>query len=419
MSADGRSVIALPNGARIVFDPMPQLRSAAVGVWLGAGAVDEAERLNGLAHFLEHMAFKGARGLNARQIAEAAESRGADINAATDYERTSYTARCLAADAPDLLDQILALVFAPDHPVDEIGREKNVVLQEIGEAADQPDDLVFDLAQAASFPDHPLGRPILGVEQTLNAIQREDLFAFAAANYSPRRTVVSVAGAFDADEVRKRAETWLAARPTAGERAASAPVVAGSILRSAVRSTEQSHLVIGRPAPNAGDDRRYAARLFAEIFGGGMASRLFQEVREERGLAYSIDASCEQYENAGRVSVYAGCAAGDVGEVARVIGKVWSDLADTGPTVAEVARAKAVMKAGLAMSSEAPAARASRAAHELLSQDRLVPLDEHMDKVDAVSADDIRLIAAEGLAGPAAHAIVGTKAGVRALEKLV
>lgn len=418
MSADGRNVVSLPNGARIVFDPMPQLRSAAVGVWLGAGAVDEAECLNGLAHFLEHMAFKGANGRNARQIAEAAESLGADINAATDYERTSYTARCLAADAPDLLDQVLSLVFAPDHPQDEIEREKHVVLQEIGEAADQPDDLVFDLAQAASFPDHPLGRPILGIEQTLMEIRREDLFAFATANYTPRRTVVSVAGAFDMEAVRHRAESWLSPRTASASRSGQQAPRPVTVTRSVARQTEQCHVVIGRPAPASMDERRYAARLFSEIFGGGMASRLFQQVREERGLAYTIDASCEQYESAGRVSVYAGCASSDVGEVAKLIDAVWGDLASAGPTDAEVARAKAVLKAGLAMASEAPAARASRAAHELLAHDRLVSLDEHISKVDAVTAEGIRAIAAEGLAGPSARAIVGPKAGVRALEKL-
>jgi len=418
MSADGRNVVTFPNGARIVFDPMPQLRSAAVGVWLGAGAVDEPERLNGLAHFLEHMAFKGARGFSAREIAEAAESRGADINAATDYERTSYTARCLAGDAPELLDQVLSLVFAPDHPEGEIEREKHVVLQEIGEAADQPDDLVFDLAQAASFPDHPLGRPILGVEKTLMEIGRADLFDFAARNYSPRRAVVSVAGAFDVEAIRACAEKWLAPRAPVTEAQPGATPVATTVTRSAVRQTEQCHVVIGRPAPAAMDDRRYAARLFSEILGGGMASRLFQQVREERGLAYTIDASCEQYVNAGRVSVYAGCASSDVAEVARLVEGVWGDLATAGPTDAEVARAKAVMKAGLAMAAEAPAARASRAAHELLSHDRLVPLDEHLAKVEDVSAADIRAIAADGLAGPSARAIVGPKAGVRAIEKL-
>lgn len=417
MSADGRTIVSLPNGARIVFDPMPQLRSTAVGVWLGAGAIDEPERLNGLAHFLEHMAFKGAKGLNARQIAEAAESRGADINAATDYERTSYTARCMAADAPDLLDQVLALVFAPDHPPEEIEREKHVVLQEIGEAADQPDDLVFDLAQAASFPAHPLGRPILGVERTLMDIARADLFSFAAENYTPRRTVVSVAGAFDANAIRERAEAWLAPGKAAAARTAFAAPVATTVTQSVIRQTEQCHLVVGRPAPASMDDRRYAARLFSEILGGGMASRLFQQVREERGLAYTIDASCEQYDSAGRVSVYAGCAATDVAEVAQLIDGIWSDMASAGPTETEVSRAKAVMKAGLAMASEAPAARASRAAHEILAHDRLVTLDEHIAKVEAVTAADIRSIAADGLAGPMARAIVGPKSGVRALEK--
>jgi predicted Zn-dependent peptidase len=425
MDPISRDVVTLPNGARIVFDPMPSLRTAAVGVWLAAGARHEPARLNCLAHFLEHMAFKAAGGRNAMQIAEAVEARGATMNAATDYERTSYTARCLRDDAADMLDIALSLVFAPEHPEAEVKREKGVVLQEIGEAADQPDDLVFELAQAASYGDHPLGRPVLGVGKTLKKIVRGDLFDFAAANYTPGRTVVSVAGAYDRAAIEAVARKWLADRP-----AAPAPDVEpvlpvfgdGPSARhpgawlGRERDIEQLHVVFARHAPSSSSEDRFAARVFAEIFGGGMASRLFQQVREEKGLAYTIDAACDQYSDAGRFTVYAGCAAEDALEVAKITAAIWADMAANGPADAELERAKAVMKAQFAMAAEAPSIRAGSAAHELLAFGRLIDIEEVMRWIDAVTQADVRRIAAMSLSGPAYAAAVGPAAGLGAAE---
>jgi predicted Zn-dependent peptidase len=410
-----RDVITLPNGARIVFDAMPHLATASVGVWLGAGARHESDDRNGLAHFLEHMAFKAAGGRNARELAEHVEARGAVMNATTDYERTNYFVRCLAEDAPDMLDIALSLPFAPEHPPEEIPREKGVVLQEIGEAADQPDDLVFDLAQSASFPGHPLGRAILGVEKTLKKVTRDDLFGFAAANYGPSRTVVSVAGAFDRSAVESVARRWLEDRKAAASAVGAAPT-SQSGAKTASRDLEQLHLVMARPGPNATAANRFAARIFAEIFGGGMASRLFQQVREDRGLAYSIDASCEQYSDAGRISVYAGCAPEDAAEIARITHAIWGELAASGPTAAELARAKAVMKASFAMAAEGPAARAGSAAYELLAFGRLVNIDEVLSLIEAVSIADVATIAADAMAAPAVAAAVGPKSGLGASE---
>jgi predicted Zn-dependent peptidase len=414
-----REVIELPNGARIVFDAMPQLRTAAVGVFLGAGARHEPADRNGLAHFLEHMAFKGAAGRNARQIAEAVEARGGVMNAATDHERTSYFVRCLSADAPEMLDVALSLVFAPDHPSEEIEREKGVVMQEIGEAADQPDDLVFELAQAASWPDHPLGLPVLGTEKTLKRVKRDDLIAFASDSYSPRRTVVSIAGGYDRGAIETVARRWLEKRAPSNAQPSPPPGVAISAARTAARDLEQTHLVLARPAPSGTSDDRFAARIFAEIFGGGMASRLFQEVRESRGLAYTIDASCDQYTDAGRISVYAGCDPKDAAEVTRLTSDIWRDLAANGPTEAELARAHAVAAAQFAMAAEAPAMRAGSAAYELLTFDRLYTVEHVLSRINAVTAADVRRIAAETLAGPAIASAVGPKAGLAAAEAFV
>ncbi len=414
-----REVISLPNGVRIAFDAMPGLRTAAVGVFLGAGARFEPAERNGLAHFLEHMAFKGAKGMSAREIAERVEARGASINAATEYERTSYFVRCLSEHAPEMLETAVALVFAPDHPLAEIEREKGVVLQEIGEAADQPEDLVFELAQQASYGDHPLGRPILGIEDTLNTITRDDLFEFADRNYSPHRTVISVAGAYDRDAIAEIAQRWFEGRSPRPDQPSLAPPPPRAAVRTAARKLEQCHLVFARRAPSAVSDDRFAARVFSEIFGGGMASRLFQEVRESRGLAYTIDASIDQYSDVGRISVYAGCATKDASEVARITRDIWSQLAVDGPTEAELARARAVAAANYAMAAEAPAMRAGSAAYELLTFGRLVAVEEVLGKIDAVTAADIRRVAAEGLAKPATAAAVGPRAGLAAAEAFV
>jgi predicted Zn-dependent peptidase len=398
---------------------MPGLSTAAVGVFLGAGARYESADRNGLAHFLEHMAFKGAAGRSAREIAETVEARGATMNAATDYERTSYFVRCLAADAPAMLDVAMSLVFAPDHALEEIEREKGVVLQEIGEAADQPDDLVFELAQAASFPDHALGRPVLGVEATLRSIGRDDLTTFAESNYTPRRTVISVAGAFDRGAIEEVVQRWVGQRSGVLSSNHPPPGLAAPGLRTESRRLEQCHLVLARPTVSAMSDDRFAARIFAEIFGGGMASRLFQEIREARGLAYTIDASCDQYSDAGRISVYAGCASSDARQVASLTAGIWSDLAASGPTEAELSRAKAIAAAQFAMAAEAPAMRAGSAAYELLTFDRLISVGDVLKRIDAVTVADVARIARGSLAQPPIAAAVGPKAGLAAAEAFV
>jgi predicted Zn-dependent peptidase len=417
--ADDREVITLSNGARIVFDAMPNLRTAAVGVFLAAGARHEADERNGLAHFLEHMAFKSAAGRSAREIAETVEARGGVMNASTGYELTNYFVRCLAPDAPDMLNVALSLAFAPDHPTEEIEREKGVVRQEIGEAADQPDDLVFELAQVASYGGHALGRPILGTEATLETIDRRDLISFAADNYSPHRTVVSVAGEFDRASVTDVVERWLARRTGRPAPSASAPAVSAARALTEVRKLEQCHLVLARRTASAVSPDRFAARIFAEIFGGGMASRLFQDVREARGLAYTIDASCDQHSDCGRISVYAGCDPADAAEVVSLTHGIWADLAASGPTAAELARAKAVAAAQFAMSAEAPAARAGSSAYELLTFDRLVSVEETLGHIGAVTVEDVRRVAADMLANPGIASAVGPKAGLAAAEAFV
>jgi predicted Zn-dependent peptidase len=278
---------------------------------------------------------------------------------------------------------------------------------------------VSELSQAASFPDHPLGRPILGVEATLKPITRDDLISFAANAYAPHRTVISVAGAFDRTAIEQVARRWLEKRAAQPKRTWPAPGTPPAKVATVSRKLEQTHLVLARPGPSSTSDDRFAARIFAEIFGGGMASRLFQEVRESRGLAYSIDASAEQYTDAGRLSVFAGCAATDAAEVVSITQSTWADLAANGPTEPEMSRARAVAAASYAMAAEAPAARAGGAAYELLTFDRLMNIEDVLRRIDSVTAEDVRRIAADALSGPAIAAAVGPKAGLAAAEAFV
>ena len=301
-------LVRLGNGVRIALDPMPGLGTAALGVWQRVGARWEETAQNGVAHLFEHMAFKGAGGRDARQFAEAIESVGGVLNAATGYERTAYYARTLAEHAPFALELIADILFAPHWDPADLEKEKGVVSQERGEVFDAPDDRVFVLHQSALYPDQPLGRPVLGEEETIRAVGIDDLIAFRNAHMSPERIVISIAGAFDREALLQSAERRfgaLARKPP--QPFASALAHAG--MARETRKLEQTHLVLSWPAPASGDEALYAARVMTEILGGGMASRLFQEVREARGLVYAIDAFLDTYEDVGRLIVYAGCSA--------------------------------------------------------------------------------------------------------------
>ena len=408
-------LVRLPNGVRVALDSMPGLGTAALGVWQRVGARWEPAELNGIAHLFEHMAFKGAGPRDARQFAEAIENVGSVMNAATGYERTSYYARVIAEAAPFTLDLIADILFAPHWAPDDLEKEKGVVAQERGEAFDQPDDRVFELHQGALYAGQPLGRPILGEDATLANISVETLHAFRATHMTPDRVVISVAGAFDRAAILEAAEKrfgHLTSRPPQQR----APARAQAGIAAETRKLEQSHLVMSWPAPSTGDDRLYAARLMTEIFGGGMSSRLFQEVRETRGLVYAIDSFLDTFEDDGRLCVYAGCSAQNAATVATIVRDQLALLADRGPTDAELARAKSVARASMLMGLEAPSARAEARVAQVFLRDQLVSFDDIRARMDAVTAEQIQAIARAALAGPAAAASIGPKAGHGALD---
>jgi predicted Zn-dependent peptidase len=336
------------------------------------------------------------------------------MNAATGYERTAYYARVIAEEAPFMLDLIADILFAPHWAPDDLEKEKGVVAQERGEAYDAADDRLFELHQTALYPEQALGRPILGEDATLANVSVDTLTAFHTAHMTPERVVISIAGAFDRDavlEVANKRFAHLAARPA--EARAPARAHAGRI--SEQRKLEQAHLVLSWPAPPAGAEAGFAARLLSEVFGGGMSSRLFQEVRETRGLVYAIDSFLDTYEDDGRLCVYAGCAAKNAATVAAIVRDQLALMAAKGPTSAELARAKAVARAQMLMGLEAPSARAEARVSQVFLRDRLVSFDEIRAKVEAVTVEEVQALAAAALAGPVCAAAIGPKAGHGAL----
>lgn len=408
-------LIRLPNGVRVALDPMPGLGTAALGVWQRVGARWEPAEINGIAHLFEHMAFKGAGARDARQYAEAIENVGGVMNAGTGYERTSYYARVVAEHAPFALGMIADVLFAPHWAPDDLEKEKGVVAQERGEGFDVPDDRVFELHQAALYPNQPLGRPILGEEETLANVSVETLRAFHDAHMTPDRVVISIAGAFDRDAFVETAEKRFAHLQAGGPRVmAPAQAAAGRV--SEARKLEQTHLVFSWPGAPAGSDKIHALRLMSEIFGGGMSSRLFQEVREQRGLVYAIDSFLDTFEDDGRLSVYAGCSPENAAEVATIVSDQLARMAADGPREEELARAKAVARAQMLMGLEAPSARAEARVGQVFLRDRLMDFSEVREKLEAVTVADVRAAAQSALGGPACATVLGPKAGHGALD---
>ena len=418
--AGAAKVHALANGVRVVCDPMPGLQTVALSVVAGRGARCEDAHRSGWSHLLEHMVFKGAGGRSARDIVEAVEGEGGHINAATGYERTSFQVRALQHGL-DLGSAVVAdLILRPHMEPAELVREKQVVGQEIAEAADAPDDLVFELAQSAAFDGQSLGRPILGSPRSIGRASPEALGEWRAALYSPDALVVSAAGAVDEAELLRLAERDFGEARAPATPATNAPAAFQGGRRPKAKRLEQANLVLLLPAVGAAHPDYFVLRLLAEILGGGMASRLFQEAREKRGLAYAVDAYAETYCDTGVLGVFAGCAAKDAAELARVAAGEIAGM--TAPVSdAELARAKAQLKGAMFMAREQPVARAEQAAAQVLLFGRPLAPAELAAEVDAVTAGDLVRVAQAILAPrQAAVAVLGPKAaldGVQAFEE--
>lgn len=408
----------LSNGFRIVTENMPGLKSATLGVWVDAGARHERAEQNGIAHFLEHMAFKGTKRRSALDIAEAIENVGGYLNAYTSRENTAYYARVLAEDVPMAMDVIADILINPVFDPREMEIERGVILSEIGQSLDTPDDIIFDWLQETAFPEQAMGRPILGPAERVRTFQRNDLSTFVEEYYSPDQMILAAAGAVDHDAIVKMAEDYfggLQKRKTS----VVEPATFNGGEKRVVKSLEQAHFAFALPAPGYRDPDVYTGQVFSNAFGGGMSSRLFQEAREKRGLCYSIFAQGSAHEDTGMFTVYAGTSDEKVGELAELtvdqLRKAAEDMSD-----AEVERARQQMKAGMLMSLESSSARCERIARALSVWGRVPLLDETVAKIDAVNTVMVREYAA-GLCQKqnAAMALYGQIEGVRPISDLV
>ena len=395
----------LPNGLAIIVDPMPGAQSAAVGLYAAVGSRSEPDGKGGLAHMVEHMVFKGAGSRDARAIAEAIEDVGGSLNAWTSRDQTAFHARTLPDDVPLAVELIADLVRAPRFDPDELEREKGVILSELGECRDVPEDLAGDLLFEAAFAGQPLGRPVIGTEDAIRGFERADLTAWTTQQLVASRLLLVATGAVDEDRMLSLAEARF------GDMGAGPPLPAPPARfiggeRIDRRASEQAHWSFALAAPSAADPATPATSLFAQAVGGGMSSRLFQQLREERGLCYSVYSWVQGFADTG---VFAVSAATDRADAPAALGLARSIVADAAGTLneAELARARAQLKAQLRMSLEGVQGRADHHARAYELFGRIVPLEEALAELRAVDLAAARAAGERLLASPAALASVG------------
>jgi predicted Zn-dependent peptidase len=407
----------LKSGVNVLTDAMPHLETASLGVWVAAGSRDERRDEHGISHFLEHMAFKGTRRRTARQIAEEIEAVGGDLNAATGAESTAYYARVLKQDVPLALDVLSDILSEPAFDQSELVREQGVIVQEIGAVADTPDDLIFEYLNEIAFPDQPLGRSILGTAKTVRSFDDGKLRDYLGRNYRGPDIVVAAAGAVDhaavLAEVEKRFGSFNGPASPMPE-----PAKFGGGARVEKRELEQVHIALALPGLAVTDPALFSLQVFASILGGGMSSRLFQEAREKRGLCYSIYSFHMPYTDVGMFGLYAGTDAADTSELMRV---VVDEIASTAETLSEpeVARVKAQMKVGLLMALESSSARVEQVARQMLTRGRPIPVEELVEKVDAVTVESARASGRTLISrGKMATAVLGLGSGLESVAAI-
>lgn len=384
-------ITTLDSSLRVVSYEMPEMQTTSLGVYVRAGARNETKAQNGIAHLLEHMAFKGTNKRTALQIAEEIEDVGGDINASTSMEMTAYYARILKDDVPLAVDILSDILLDPKFDPDELDRERGVILQEIAAANDTPDDLVFDLAHEAAFPEHPLGRPVLGTAEAVSKYSGAEITAYRDEHYTAPAIVVSAAGGIKHDDLVTMAGEALAALPHQAGPAWDGATYQGGELRTA-KPLEQTHVVLSFKGPSYHSEDIYTLQVLSGVLGGGISSRLFQEVREKRGLCYSIFAYASAFQDTGLLNVYAATGPEMSDELVNVVSDQLCTISET-ITEKEVQRACAQLKAGLMMSLESSSARANQLARQILLYDRIVEPDEIVSRIDEVDADAIAKLA--------------------------
>jgi len=416
-TSDGGRVkrTVLPGGLRVVTEQIPGVRSATVGLWVGVGSRDEQPAVAGAAHYLEHLLFKGTARRDATDIAEEVDAVGGELNAFTAKEHTCYYAQVIDEDLPVAVDLVADVVFAARCADADVETERSVVLEEIAMRDDDPEDLLHEAFVETILDGHPLGRPVLGSQESIRGMTPRALRGFYRRRYVPERMVLSVAGNVTHGAVLRLVRRALGDR--LGGDAAPVPARSGRArLRRtrtlALRSddTEQAHLMVGMPAFGRHDERRYALAVLNAALGGGMSSRLFQQVREQRGLAYQVYSSVATYADTGHLSVYAGCQPDRLGEVTGVVRAVLDEVAAEGLSEAEVARAKGQLRGALVLGMEDTASRMSRLGKNELNYGRHLSVEDNLARIDAVTGDEVAALARTLLrrqAGPTTAVVVG------------
>ena len=403
-------ITVLPNGLRVVTQSVPHVETVAMGVWVDVGSRHETPQINGISHLLEHMAFKGTETRSARDIAETIEAVGGHVNAHTSREHTAYTVRVLKEDLELGIDILSDILQNSTFEQEELDREKGVVAQEIYRSHDTPDDIIFDYYKEVAYPDQAVGRPILGSLETVQSISREDLFAYMQTYYSPHKMVVSVAGNVSHDAV-----VDLATRYFSKLKKADAPEPESLQYKGGTnlvnRDLEQIHMVLGFKGYGYGTDAFYTASVLSVILSGGMSSRLFQEIREKRGLVYAISTFNISYKEGGLFNLYAGTSAEHMDELLPAIQKEFQAITKT-VQKEELNRARSQFKAALMMGAESMSSCCERLATHILHYGRVLPMAEVIGKIESITSQDIKSISQELFTTPPTFAAIGNVEGI-------
>ncbi len=405
----------LPSGIRVVTERMPEARSVSVGVWVGIGSRDEAPAMAGASHFLEHLLFKGTSERSARSIAVGVDSVGGEMNAFTAREHTVYYTRLPVAELRFGLDLLTDVVSSPAFRPDEVDAEREVILEEILMNEDTPDDVVVTALYEALFPDHPIGRETLGSRTSIEDMARDDIATFHRSRYQPDSVVVAAAGDLHHDEIVSGIAGLLAdadrsvPADVAGVELVDRMPPTGDVVPLTVihRPTEQAHVTIGWRGLAYDDDDRYALAVANHVLGGGMSSRLFQQVREERGLAYTVFSSPSSYQDTGSLMVYAGTAPDHLDEVLTVIDGVTSGLAADGVTEDEHRVAVGYLVGSMLLGLEDSGSRMGRLGSGMIVRNEVIPVEEHVARIQAVTVDDVARVTERVFGGQQALAVVG------------
>ncbi|HEY9242219.1 MAG TPA: pitrilysin family protein [Streptosporangiaceae bacterium] len=408
----------LPGGLRVITESLPHVRSAAFGIWAGVGSRDEDPAHAGATHYLEHLLFKGTRERTALEISAAIDAVGGELNAFTGKEYTCYYARVLDADLPLAIDVLSDMVTSSLIAAKDVDAERGVILEEIAMNDDDPSDTVHEAFVSQLFGDTPVGRPILGTVDSINGITQPQIAEHYQARYTPDNLVVAAAGNLDHDALAAQVQRAFGPALAAGRQPAAPrlagpgtqvpeAVVDGTGIRLVSRPLEQANLVLGCPGVRRTDDRRFALGVLNAALGGGMSSRLFQEVREKRGLAYSVYSFTTQHADSGIWGIYAGCLPSKADEVLSICRDEVAKVVAHGLTDAELDRGKGQLRGSMVLGLEDPSSRMSRLGKSELVYPRLEPVDEILASIEAVSHDDVRAVAGQILSQPQTLAVVG------------